>query len=83
MKRLIPILFVGAILAGWSLPQRQADWNEVDAIFQAKCVSCHAGEEAARGLRLDSWENLVLGSDFGEAIIAYDADNSLVIELAT
>lgn len=83
VKRLIPILFVGVILAGWSLPQRQADWNEVDAIFQAKCVSCHAGEEAARGLRLDSWENLVMGSDFGEAIIAYDADNSLVIELAT
>ena len=60
-----------------------SDWAVVDAVFQNKCVSCHAGPEAARGLRLDSWENTFLGSDFGEAIIPYDAENSLLIELAT
>ena len=35
------------------------------------------------GLRLDSWESLIAGSDFGEVLIAFDADNSLLIELAT
>ena len=35
------------------------------------------------GLRLDSWQSLMAGSDFGEVLIAFDADNSLLIELAT
>ena len=35
------------------------------------------------GLALDSWESLMAGSDFGEVLIAFDADNSLLIELAT
>ena len=38
---------------------------------------------AETGLRLDSWESLMAGSDFGEVLIAFDADNSLLIELAT
>ncbi len=35
------------------------------------------------GLRLDSWQSLMAGSDFGEVLIAFDADNSLLINLAT
>ncbi len=35
------------------------------------------------GLRLDSWETLIAGSDHGEVLIPFDADNSLLIELAT
>ena len=35
------------------------------------------------GLRLDSWESLIAGSDFGEVLIAFDAENSLLVELAT
>ena len=39
--------------------------------------------EDETGLRLDSWESLIAGSDFGEVLIAFDADNSLLLELAT
>ena len=35
------------------------------------------------GLELDSWESLIAGSDYGEVLIAFDAENSLLIELAT
>jgi YVTN family beta-propeller protein len=35
------------------------------------------------GLRLDSWEGLIAGSDFGEVLIPFDAEHSLLIELAT
>ena len=84
VKKLIPLFVTGLLVVGWSYPAPQAgDWNDVNAIFQAKCVSCHAGENAASGLRLDTWDNLFLGSDYGEAVIAYDADNSLLVELAT
>lgn len=35
-----------------------------------------------QGLRLDSWETLIAGSDFGEVLIPFDADRSLLIQLA-
>jgi YVTN family beta-propeller protein len=59
------------------------EWERVSAVFSEKCTRCHEGDSAQRGLRLDSWEHLFQGSDFGEAVIAYDADNSLLVELAT
>lgn len=34
------------------------------------------------GLDLTSWETIIAGSDFGEVLIPYDADRSLMIELA-
>ncbi len=46
-------------------------------------MRCHGGDEAKRGLRLDSWAHLFQGSDHGEAVIAFDSDNSLLVELAT
>ena len=58
-------------------------YDEVQRVLDAKCVSCHSGPEAARGLRLDSWPALTAGSDHGEAIIAFDARRSLLIELTT
>ena len=60
-----------------------AQYAEVQSILDAKCVSCHTGPDAARGLSLDSWEGTIAGSDHGEAVIAYDAARSLLIELTT
>ena len=65
-------------------PPRTADqYGEVQRVFAAKCVDCHSGAEAARGLSLDSWENTMAGSDEGEAVIAYDAARSLLVEITT
>lgn len=55
----------------------------VQPLFDLKCVSCHAGETAPKQLRLDGWDHLVEGGRHGEAIIPYDPDNSLLIELVT
>ena len=41
------------------------------------------GADAARGLRLDSWQALLTGSDHGEAVIPFDAARSLLVELTT
>lgn len=38
--------------------------------------------EADAGLSLESWSTLIRGSDRGEVVIPYDADRSLLIELA-
>ncbi len=55
----------------------------VQPLLDRKCAGCHAGADAAAGLRLDTWDHLVAGSAFGEALIAFDAENSLLLELAT
>lgn len=57
--------------------------QHVQPIFQKNCVSCHSGNNAQKGLKLDSWVNLIKGSDYGEAVIPYDAENSLMIEMMT
>ncbi len=66
-----------------SLSPAAAQYSEVQSIFDAKCVGCHTGVEAARGLSLDSWENTIAGSREGEAVIAYDAARSLLVEITT
>ena len=39
--------------------------------------------ERESGLLLDSWASLMAGSDFGEVVIPFDAEGSLLIKLAT
>ena len=63
---------------------RQAvPYAEVQGLLDGKCTSCHTGAEAAQGLRLDSWQALIAGSDYGEAMIPFDAAGSLMLELTT
>lgn len=57
--------------------------DHVQPLLNNRCISCHAGANAEAGLNLDSWQNLIKGSDYGEAIIAFDAENSVLIEMAT
>jgi YVTN family beta-propeller protein len=55
----------------------------IQRMLNAKCTSCHSGSSARAGLRLDSWDNLMAGSRHGEAVIPYDAANSLLYEMTT
>ncbi len=59
--------------------------GDVQPIFESKCTSCHAAAVRpmpAAGLSLDTWELLLRGSLFGEAVIPFDADRSLLVRLA-
>lgn len=57
--------------------------RDVQPLLVARCADCHGGEAPAAGLDVTSWASLVEGSDAGEALIAFDPDNSLMIELMT
>lgn len=78
----IPIAVVLSVTAAMRAAP-PAEYAQVQQVFDAKCTACHAGAEAARGLRLESWEHVTAGSAHGEAVIAFDAENSLLIEIAT
>ncbi len=57
--------------------------EDVRPLLAARCGDCHGGADPAAGLDVTSWASLIAGSDFGEALIAYDSGNSLMIELMT
>ena len=52
-------------------------------ILDAKCVSCHGAEKHESGLRLDSKDAAFRGGDNGPAIVAKDADGSLLLQVLT
>jgi len=57
--------------------------RHVQPLLNEKCTSCHGGSTPEAGLSLESWENLIAGSDFGEAVIAFDAESSLLVKMVT
>lgn len=57
--------------------------THVQALLDKYCVSCHGAQRADAGLRLDSWDELVKGSNFQEVIIPFDADHSLLNNMLT
>lgn len=55
--------------------------NHIQSIFDQRCTSCHGEVTPDVGLRLDGWTWLIQGSDFGEAIIPFSGDESLMIKM--
>ena len=87
----ISFLASGLISGGCAMPGATpayeaglaVQYANVQRVLDGKCTSCHTGADAARGLRLDSWQALIAGSDHGEAVIPFDAARSLLVELTT
>ena len=78
MKRLVlapvrSLILVAALQAQAAEPPV---YEDVAPIFAARCVLCHSGEAAPLGLRLDSLEGALAGSDRGPVLTAGDAINS-------
>ncbi len=55
--------------------------QEVMPILEARCVECHSEENAELGLKLDTYEGLMAGSDYGTIVEAGDPDGSLMIDM--
>jgi Planctomycete cytochrome C len=53
--------------------------KDIRPLFQASCVRCHSGERAKRGLRLDTRENVLKGSNERKVVIPGDSAHSLLV----
>lgn len=53
--------------------------TELADILADRCMRCHGGDRPRRGLRIDSYANLMRGSEDGEVIQRGDGANSLMI----
>lgn len=55
--------------------------SEVMPILEQYCWECHSEESAELGLKLDTYEGVMAGSDYGTVVEAGDGDGSLMIDM--
>jgi uncharacterized membrane protein len=52
-----------------SAQQATPAYSDVDRIFHARCLNCHAGIRPAAGLRLKTYANVIAGTKEGPVIV--------------
>jgi len=55
--------------------------NDVMPILQANCTRCHGTSRQSGGLRLNTYANLMTGSEDGQVVAPGDATNSILVQL--
>jgi mono/diheme cytochrome c family protein len=78
MRRLAPVL---ALVAGPAVAQDAPTFDQIGALFADRCVMCHSGADAPLGLRLDTLENVLKGSENGPVAVAGQTASPLLQRL--
>lgn len=60
------------LVAGSPSTAGAVDWAELAPLFAQHCTVCHSGDSAPLGLRLDSLDGLLAGSENGPVVVAGD-----------
>lgn len=68
-----------ALVAAGARVDRPPTYADVAPIFAARCVVCHSGDHAPRGLRLDSYEHVRHGSERGPVVHAGEPGRSELV----
>jgi hypothetical protein len=55
--------------------------SEVMPLFEKYCWECHSEESAELGLKLDTYEGTMAGSDYGTVVEVGDPDGSLLVDM--
>ena len=85
MKTTIAALTAGLLLASGAQLQAGVDFDkQIKPLLENKCISCHAApykkgsrtKKPKAGLRIDTREHLLKGSDDGAVVKVGDASNS-------
>jgi uncharacterized membrane protein len=74
----LPVRIDPADLPWKPLPERIAFDDVVGPILNDRCVSCHSGQKAKGGLRLDRFDLVMKGGNGGAAIVPGDPAKSLL-----
>jgi mono/diheme cytochrome c family protein len=86
------LVWNGAVMNLWRLsillfllhrPAAAESWETVSSLFQERCVMCHSGDSAPLGLRLDSFDGVMAGSENGAVVVPGAADTSPLFHRVT
>ncbi len=67
-------------------PAAKVVWNgtytdNVQPIFTQRCVSCHGPSRAENGLRLDSYDGVIKGTQFGPVVVPGQPNQSALVSV--
>src|SRR5580692_8682460 len=54
--------------------------KDISPIFKTSCIRCHGGQRPRAGLRLDTLEGALTGTQDGPVLMAGDSANSLIVK---
>lgn len=54
--------------------------EKVMPILKQNCVGCHSGDRAAKGLRLDTYDNVMKGANYGKVIKPGKSAESVLVK---
>jgi hypothetical protein len=81
------LLFVAGVAVTTSLSNAQdgkagtaPTYSDVAAIFQTRCITCHAGAHPPEGLRLDTYANVMKGVAGGPVVLPGNPAQSEVVK---
>lgn len=79
---LVLILFLILVGATLATPQGTSSpgYDDVKLTFEDNCIMCHNGPKAPKGLRLDSYESLLKGSERGLVVKSGDPAGSELVK---
>jgi WD40 repeat protein len=81
MITILKIIILSVVLLNISTrSQEEIRYQQVNAIFQEKCVACHGHTTRQSGLNLESFESLMTGGKRGGAISAGKSGESLLVK---
>jgi uncharacterized membrane protein len=92
MKNTIAAMTAGLVLAAGAQLQADVDFDkQIKPLLESKCIDCHAApykkgsrtKKPKAGLRIDTRENLLKGSDDGVVVKPGDGANSNFYKLTT
>jgi hypothetical protein len=55
--------------------------GEILPLLEKHCWECHSEQSAELGLKLDTYEGVMAGSDYGTVVEVGDPDGSLLIDM--
>ena len=73
------LLLISFIHEAWSQTEGDITYADLAPIFEQRCVMCHAGDSAPVGLRLNSFDAILKGSERGAVVKAGEPSASELI----
>src|SRR5579862_7191357 len=78
--RQLLLAFGGLLVSGFAEDNLKVFQNEIQAVLQKSCASCHSGATPQSEFSVSSYESLLHGGKHGPAIVPGSAQASLLIQ---
>lgn len=77
ISTIVLFLFIGA---NTTTEKASPVYEDVKSIFEDKCIMCHNGPKAPKGLQLTGYELLLKGSENGPVVVAGEPQSSEIVK---